>query len=181
MSLLTIDAIEVPREAPHKVALAKRPTEKTKLILVVDDEQETIALVASIGQKAGYRVFGATSGDECLSMLSRMAPHLIMLDLNMPQLDGFETCRRARRDPNGALVPIAFLTARNTVEDVKHGVDVGGDEFIVKPFDPRQLVERIAFMISCTHLLSAHRMRHSSRRGPPGAWIPARPGRFETS
>jgi DNA-binding response OmpR family regulator len=177
MSLLTIDAVEVP----HKVTLAKRPAEKIKLILVVDDEQETIALVASIGQKAGYRVFGATSGDECLSMLSRMAPHLIMLDLNMPQLDGFETCRRARRDPNGALVPIAFLTARNTIEDVKHGVDVGGDEFIVKPFDPRHLVERIAFMISCTHLLSAHRTRHSSRRGPPGAWIPTRPGRFETS
>ena len=177
MSLLTIDAAVVPLT----VAQAMRPAERTKLILVVDDEDETIALVAGIGKEAGYRVLGATSGEECLSMLSRMAPHLIMLDLNMPRLDGFETCRRARRDPNGALVPIAFLTARNTVEDVKHGADVGGDEFIVKPFDARHLVERMAFLISCTHMLSAHRMRRSPKSVPLGAWMPARPGRFEAS
>jgi DNA-binding response OmpR family regulator len=173
MDLLTIETSEAPLAVMH----AKRPAEdtKTKLILVVDDDNDTIAAVASIGRKAGYRVLGAASGEECLSMLSRIAPHLIMLDVNMPQLDGFETCRRARRDPNGVHIPIAFLTARKTVEDVKDGVAAGGDEFIVKPFDARHLVERMTFMISCTHALSAHRLPDSSRRGPPGAWLRIRP------
>jgi two-component system OmpR family response regulator len=178
MSLLAVDTMEAPLE----VVRIKRRTRgsQTKVILVVDDDEDTIASVASIGHKVGYRVIGATSGEECLSMLSLAAPHLIMLDVMMPQLDGFETCRRARRDPNGMHVPIAFLTARNAVEDVKHGVAVGGDEFIVKPFDARHLVERMAFMISCAHKLRAHRTRCSSKGGPPGAWMTARPGRFDT-
>jgi DNA-binding response OmpR family regulator len=104
-----------------------------------------------------------------------------MLDVNMADLDGFETCRRARGDPNGARVPIAFLTARKTVEDVKRGVAAGADEFIVKPFEATQLVERIEFMISRSHLLSARRMHRSSKRGPPGAWLPVRSRGVETA
>lgn len=148
---------------------AKRLPEenKSRVILVVDDDSDTIALVASIGRKAGYTVFGASSGEECLSMLWRVTPQLIMLDVKMPGLDGFETCRRVRSDPNVAHVPIAFLTARKTVDDVKYGVAAGGDDFIVKPFDATQLVERVEFLISRGHLLSVSRTRRSSKLGPP--------------
>jgi two-component system, OmpR family, response regulator len=175
MDLSTIERAEAPLSIvpPRRVA----EKNKTPLILIVDDDEDTIASVASIGRKAGYKVIGASGGEECLSMLSRIAPHLIMLDVNMPELDGFETCRRARLAPNGMLVPIAFLTARQTIEDVKRGVAAGGDEFIVKPFDARYLVERVALMISCAHALSAHRQRSSAKHGPPGAWLPARPRR----
>lgn len=147
---------------------------KIKVILVVDDDADTISLVESIGRKAGYKVVGAGSGEECLFVFSRVAPQLIMLDVNMLGLDGFETCRRLRADPNGARVPIAFVTARKTIEDVRRGVAAGADDFLVKPFDPIQLVERIEFMISCSHLLRAHRMRRLSKLGPPGAWLPIR-------
>src|ERR1700686_2575023 len=91
---------------------------KSKIILVVDDDPDTVDLVSSIGRKAGYMVLGATSGEECLSMLFRVTPQLILLDVKMTGLDGFEICRRVRSDPNVARVPIAFLTARKTVEDV---------------------------------------------------------------
>jgi pilus assembly protein CpaF len=157
---------------------AKRLAEesKPKVILVVDDDADSAALVESIGRKAGYEVFTAANGEECLSMMSRIAPQLIMLDVNMTGLDGFETCRRVRDQPNGAHVSIAFLTARKTVEDVKRGVAAGADDFIVKPFNAMQLVERFEFMTSRSRLLSAHRTDPSAKSGPPGAWLPVQPG-----
>jgi pilus assembly protein CpaF len=174
MDQTTIKTIE---DAPAFLR-AKRLAEKikTKGILIVDDDAETIALLESIGRKAGYRVFSASSGEECLAMLSRVAPQLIMLDVNMPDVDGFETCRRLRAEPDGMHVSIAFLTARKTIEDVKRGVAAGADDFIVKPFNAVQLVERIEFMTARSRLLSAHRTRRSSKSGPPGAWLPVHPG-----
>jgi DNA-binding response OmpR family regulator len=151
---------------------------KSKVILVVDDDADTVALLESIGRKAGYEVVGAAGGEECLSLLPRVAPQLIMLDVNMTELDGFETCRRVRNEPHGAHVPIAFLTARKTVDDVKRGVAAGADDFVVKPFDVTQLLERIEFMTSCSHLLNDHRKRRASKGGPPAAWLPIRLGRF---
>jgi CheY-like chemotaxis protein len=151
------------------LAFQKRLSEenKSKLILAVDDDSETLAMLASIGNRAGYTVFIATSGEECLSMLWRVTPQLIMLDVKMPGLDGFETCRRIRSDPNVAHVAVAFLTARKTVEDLKRGVAVGGDDFLVKPFNATQLLERIEHLISRGHLITANRARRSSKIGPP--------------
>jgi pilus assembly protein CpaF len=175
----TIKTIE---EAPA-FSRARRLAEKIKTtnILIVDDDADTIALLESIGRKAGYNVFSASSGKECLSLLPQIKPQLIMLDVNMPDVDGFETCRRVRGEPDGTHVSIAFLTARKTVEDVKRGVAAGADDFIVKPFNAVHLVERIEFMTARSRLLSAHRTRRSSKPGPPGAWLPVRPGREPSS
>ncbi len=138
---------------------------KSKLILAVDDDSDTLAMLASIGQRAGYTVFGATSGDECLSMLWRVTPQLIMLDIKMPGLDGFATCQRIRTDRSVAQVPVAFLTARKTVGDLKRGVAVGGDDFLIKPFDAIRLVERIEFLIAHSHVLAANRAQRSTKLG----------------
>jgi CheY-like chemotaxis protein len=140
---------------------------KSKVVFVVDDDTDTIDLVMSIGRRAGYTVFGATSGEECLSMLWRVSPQLIMLDVRMTGLDGFETCRRIRSDRSVAHVPIAFLTARKTVEDVKRCVAVGGDDFIVKPFDAVQLIERIEHLTTRGRFLGARRARRASKFGVP--------------
>lgn len=134
---------------------------KSKIILVVDDDPDTVDLVSSIGRKAGYMVLGATSGEECLSMLFRVTPQLILLDVKMTGLDGFEICRRVRSDPNVARVPIAFLTARKTVEDVRRGLAVGADDFIVKPFLATKLLERIEFLTTNNQLLRRRRKRRS--------------------
>jgi pilus assembly protein CpaF len=149
---------------------------KSKVILVVDDDADSAALVESIGRKAGYNVITAASGEECLSMMSRVTPRLIVLDVNMAGVDGYETCRRLRDQPNGAKVSIALLTARRTIEDVNRGVAAGADDFIVKPFNAIQLVERIEFLTSRSHLLSAHRTDRSAKAGPPVAWLPVQQG-----
>ena len=145
--------------------LGKRLPEgnKSKVIVIVDDDEDMIRTVASIGRKAGYTVFGASSGEECLSVLWRVTPQLIMLDVNMAALDGFETCRRVRGYRNFSNVPIAFLTARKTPADVKRCIAAGGDDFIVKPFNGTQLIERIEFLISRNHLLSVRRARRAEK------------------
>jgi len=86
---------------------------------------------------------GAKGGLECLRLVCRMIPKLILLDIEMPGIDGFETCRRIRNLSETKLVPIAFLTGRKTAEDVKTGMAAGGNDFIVKPYDVVKLIERI--------------------------------------
>jgi DNA-binding response OmpR family regulator len=78
----------------------------------------------------------------------RMAPRLILLDVRMQGIDGYETCRLLRNNPNLAHIPIAFLTARNTGEDVRRGMTIGGNDFIIKPFDAAKLRERINFWVN---------------------------------
>ena len=85
----------------------------------------------------------ARSGSECLSLVMRATPRLVLLDIEMPAMDGFETCRRLRTMDATKHIPVAFLTARKSAEDVKLGVAVGGNDFIVKPFDRAKLVDRI--------------------------------------
>lgn len=115
----------------------------TKIVLGVDDAAENLFLLQCAMKSGGYTFVGARSGAECLSLLHRVLPTVVLLDIEMPTLDGFETCRQIRTIPNGRHVPIVFLTARKTSEDVKKCLDVGGNDFIIKPFDIAKLLERI--------------------------------------
>ena len=83
-----------------------------------------------------------------MSLAMRMAPRLILLDVQMPGINGYETCRLLRNNHNLAHIPIAFLTARKTPEDVRRGVAVGGNDFIIKPFDAAKLRERIHYWVN---------------------------------
>jgi two-component system OmpR family response regulator len=114
-----------------------------KVVLGVDDQPENIMMLESILESQGFTFFGASSGMECLSLVQRVNPRLILLDVQMPLMDGYETCRRLRRIPEFRSIPVAFLTARKEVEDVRTGIAVGGNDFIVKPFDPVKLVNRV--------------------------------------
>jgi DNA-binding response OmpR family regulator len=165
-----MDRLDIePTEGTLSWSNATRPREenKSKIIFAVDDDTDVIAIVTSIARKAGYTVFSAASGEECLAMLWRMMPKLILLDVKMSGLDGFETCRRIRRHPNAAHIPVAFLTARKSLDDVKCGVAAGGDDFIVKPFHGAQFAERIDLLMSRTHRLGAKHARHSPKLDTP--------------
>src|ERR1700685_1084808 len=105
MDRLDIEPTEGTLSSPKAVRLPEE--NKSKIIFVVDDDTDVIAIVTSIARKAGYTVFSADSGEECLAMLWRMMPKLILLDVKMPGLDGFETCRRIRHHPNAAHIPVA--------------------------------------------------------------------------
>lgn len=117
----------------------------SKVVIGVDDAPENLFMLQSTLKAADYTFFGMRSGQECLALLSRVTPRLILLDIEMPDMDGFETCRRLRTNPALRQVPVAFLTARNSPEDVRVGVAAGGNDFIVKPFDPVKLLERVRY------------------------------------
>lgn len=119
------------------------PDLSSKIVLGVDDAAENLFLLRSAVKAGGYTFVGAHSGAECLSLLHRVAPRLILLDIEMPVMDGFATCRQIRAIAQLKHVPIAFLTARKTGEDMKKCLEVGGNDFIIKPFDVTKLLERI--------------------------------------
>ena len=127
---------------------AEMAARRSKIILGVDDQPDNIMILESLIETQGFTFFGVNSGAECLSMAQRVNPRLILLDIQMPAMDGFETCKRLRRIPSMATVPVAFLTACKSVEDVKSGIAAGGNDFIVKPIDPEKLLSRVAHWTS---------------------------------
>jgi DNA-binding response OmpR family regulator len=114
-----------------------------KLVLATDDAPEILFLLGASLKVGGYHFMGTASGTELLALSLRVVPRLILLDVEMPGMDGFETCRRLRANTDLTRVPIAFLTARKTFEDVTEGLGAGGNDFILKPFVPSQLLERV--------------------------------------
>jgi DNA-binding response OmpR family regulator len=116
-------------------------------ILVVDDEKSLVWAVQHSLSKSNYQVLTAYDGVEALAVAQRHQPDLIVLDIIMPYLDGFEVCRRLRRDPTLADVSILFLTARDTIEDRVAGFEQGGDDYLSKPFDLRELKARIGALL----------------------------------
>jgi CheY-like chemotaxis protein len=115
------------------------------VVVCVDDIRENLLVVQAVAEWAGYTFYAASSGSECLGLVSRIIPRLILLDVQMPWMDGFETCRRIRAIDELAAVPVAFLTAKKTIDDLREGMSAGGNDFILKPVDPTVLLERIAY------------------------------------
>jgi two-component system alkaline phosphatase synthesis response regulator PhoP len=116
-------------------------------ILVVDDEQDLVwAVQHSLGDES-YEVFTAYDGMEALAVARRHHPDLVILDIGIPRLDGVQVCRRLRRDPTLATVPILFLTVRDAIEDRIKGLNEGGDDYLVKPFDLGELKARVRALL----------------------------------
>ena len=109
-------------------------------ILVVEDETNIASFVAMYLQKAGFEVGVASTGHEALAKAGSDSPALIVLDLMLPDLDGIDVCRRVRM---GSDVPILMLTARDDDVDKSIGLEVGADDYLTKPFNPRELVARV--------------------------------------
>jgi len=112
-------------------------------ILVVDDEPETLELVGLHLRQAGFDVLTAEDGTTALRKARSQLPQLIVLDLMLPETDGLEVCKRLRRDPATAGIPILMLTARATEVDRVLGLELGADDYVTKPFSPRELVLRV--------------------------------------
>jgi two-component system, OmpR family, response regulator len=116
---------------------------KSTIVLGVDDVPENLSLLKASVETAGYTFVGAKSGEECLRLMARIKPKLIVLDVQLPHMDGFETCRQIRRLSGTSGIPVAFLTVRKSAADVKTGIAAGGNDFIAKPYHISKLVERI--------------------------------------
>ncbi len=109
-------------------------------ILVADDEESIVQLTKLYLTKAGFRVLSARDGQEALETVRRLKPDLLVLDLMLPKVDGWEVCRRLRKD---SALPIIMLTARDEDVDKIVGLELGADDYVTKPFNPRELVARI--------------------------------------
>lgn len=116
-------------------------------ILVVDDVRTNIRLIEAYLGKAGYRVAAAHDGEQALSRIGEAAPDLVLLDVMMPRLDGFETCARIKENPRTRHIPVILLTSLNAIEDKIKGQAAGADDFVTKPFDRVELLLRVRSML----------------------------------
>jgi CheY-like chemotaxis protein len=115
-----------------------------KRVLLAEDDRD-IQVVARMALKMGgvEEVFVANDGQECLSLVRKARPDLILLDVMMPKLDGYATCELLKQDPEANQIPVIFLTAKAQNADMKKGLAVGGIGYLTKPFDPTTLCQRI--------------------------------------
>jgi DNA-binding response OmpR family regulator len=112
-------------------------------ILVVEDETRIGQIVSAYLQRDGYRVRQARDGREALQMVQAELPDLIVLDLMLPEVSGWDVCRELRRNPRTARVPIIMATARDDVSDRIVGLELGADDYVIKPYDAKELVARV--------------------------------------
>jgi adenylate cyclase len=112
-------------------------------ILVADDTRMTVQLVRDVLVLHGYRVVVAFDGLEALEKVQHEQPDLLILDINMPRMDGYEVCRRLKRNPDTAHIPIVMLSAMESVQHRVQGLKLGADDYVVKPFRPAELVARV--------------------------------------
>jgi DNA-binding response OmpR family regulator len=113
-------------------------------ILVVDDDQELVDLISYALRQAAYMVVAASDGAMALEVFERETPDLVILDINLPKLDGNEVCRRLRATSS---VPIMMLSVRSGEEDQVRGLDLGADDYLTKPFSPRALLARVRALL----------------------------------
>jgi len=132
----------------------------TERILVLEDDPDILDLTVHALRKAGFRTFAARNGAEALSILSDERLELAILDVMLPDIPGTEICRRMRESDRHKAVPVLFLTARTEEHDRIYGFSVGGDDYVAKPFSPRELVARVqAILRRTTGSISGERIR----------------------
>ena len=122
-------------------------------MLVVEDEENLLAAIRYNLEREGYRALTATDGEEGLRKAAREDPDLLVLDVMLPVLDGFEVCRIVRRDSD---VPILFLTAKDQEMDRVVGLELGADDYVVKPFSMRELLARVRAMLRRPRATAGH-------------------------
>jgi len=117
-------------------------------VLVVDDEPDIVKLVEISLKLSNFDVITALSGPMALEILKTKRPDLVLLDIMMPEMSGYEVCQKIKSDPNTRDLPVVMLTAKGQKGDAEKGLDVGADDYIIKPFDPYDLGEQITRILS---------------------------------
>ena len=123
-----------------------------KKILIVDDEKKIVEILKAYLEKEGYSVLTAYDGQEALDSARRDVPDLIILDLMLPEISGWDVCRELRKESN---VPVIMLTARDDTTDKIIGLELGADDYVTKPFDPKEIVSRVRAVLRRSESTSA--------------------------
>jgi DNA-binding response OmpR family regulator len=117
-------------------------------ILAVDDDPTALGALRQILAQKGYAVTLASTGEEALEQLADSTPDLVILDVAMPGLSGFDTCRRIREDPRTREIPVVFLTAKGLLTDMAEGQDAGSDLYLIKPVLASKLIQMVGMFLS---------------------------------
>ena len=129
-------------------------SEKPTVVLLIDDESDIRKTIGRRLEQEGFDVLLAASGEEGLRVAQEQQPDLVLLDIMMPKMKGRDVCARLKSDPRTAHIPVIFLTALGLPDHVKAGLDMGAEDYLVKPCDPQELKMRIAICLA----------RHQARR-----------------
>src|ERR1700752_2232731 len=135
--------MNLPPESLERIVGTDNPAHLRPVIFVVEDEEDISRLISHTLQSAGFAVQSFFSGASVLTEALRETPALFLLDVMLPGASGFELCRHIRQTPVLSTVPIIFLTAKTAEADRVKGLELGGDDYITKPFSPRELVARV--------------------------------------
>lgn len=119
-----------------------------KKVLIVDDELNIVTALEFLLQKSGYEVMAAQNGDEALKRVESFAPDLVLLDVMMPRISGYEVCRRMRERPEWKHIKIIMLSAKGREAEVSKGVSLGADLYVTKPFSNDELVGKIGELLA---------------------------------
>jgi two-component system phosphate regulon response regulator PhoB len=130
--------------------MADQISQPKSKILIVDDELDTLELIAFNLKNAGYETLTAEDGAEALATVRRQPPALIVLDVMLPELDGLEVCKMLKRDPVTKGIPIIMLTAKAAEVDRVLGLEYGANDYLTKPFSPRELVLRVRNLLKAS-------------------------------
>ena len=124
----------------------------TPIVLVVDDNEQNLELLVAYLEEVDCDILKASGGIEALDIVKKAHPDLVLLDVMMPQISGFEVCKRLKNDPNTTDIPIIMVTALNELTDIERAVDSGTDDFLSKPVNKLELITRVKTMLKLKHL-----------------------------
>jgi CheY-like chemotaxis protein len=119
-----------------------------KKILIAEDERDIRDLIAFTLRFAGYEVLTANNGEEAVAMTQKELPDLVLTDVRMPKMTGYEACKQIKADPLTQHIPVVFLSAKGQEAEVQSGLAAGADEYLLKPFAPDQLTRKVAEILS---------------------------------
>ncbi|WP_428820168.1 response regulator [Microbulbifer sp. MCCC 1A16149] len=136
-------------------ARATADTPTGDIVLVVDDSPDTLSLINDTLEQAGIDVLVALDGSQALNIARRLRPDMILLDAVMPGLDGFETCRLLKADPELVSIPVIFMTGLTDSEDIVRGLESGGVDYLTKPIQPNELLARMKVHLNNARLTSS--------------------------
>jgi CheY-like chemotaxis protein len=125
---------------------------KTPVVLVVDDNQQNLELLQAYLEDIDCETIPANDGPEALEIINTIAPDLVLLDVMMPKMSGFEVCKRIKNDPRTSDIPVIMVTALNEFGDIERGIDSGTDDFLSKPVNKLELVTRVKIMLKLKHI-----------------------------
>jgi DNA-binding NarL/FixJ family response regulator len=139
-----------------------------KQVLIVDDDITLRTALTRYLEKRGFSVQNASSGLEAITMFEKDPPDLVVSDVMMPEMDGFEFCRRLRATRLGQLVPFIFLSSRGEVDDRVYGHSLGADDYLIKPFEPKELLAKIEAHLERSRRIHAEIVRLIQQSKPEG-------------